>query len=475
MIIDNATSNNGRIPITITSVAVAICFLAAIAIFITRIFRQAGSCCRDLCRKNSNTYNNDENENNTQEVFKRPKLRYEPLTPLKNLHKSMSYSVESLDSLRYAAFEIPGRLASQPIQPSTESTSGYSNLSINESLDGSLDGRVFVDEYVQPSQSELFSSRQSSLYDNDFATVNPDLYSKSLQRKTQGSSSFGKVRFSLQYEDKSKKKLIMTVHDILGLQFGRGFENVMTLYLSAVLLPERDYRFQSKHIQRSETVELNEVFTFHSRPHNRDFESRTIHLTVTFVEKSSKEIIYGGSRLPLLSHEIYSQVPTDISIGIKYSNTHHEIGDAQILLSYSSDHQKLSVLVKTLKFINQNMLENLTGLHVKAHLANISGDRVGKKRSVSKNLRTLNGGNLKNVNLVEFEDHMAFRLHPDQFLTSTLKLNLHGKHKIMGKHLTLGKIRIGDGSRDEAGRVHWKTVFNSEGVGWTVWHPIYSS
>ena len=109
----------------------------------------------------------------------------------------------------------------------------------------------------------------------------------------------------------------MSLHEITGLHYYRAMENVVGLYISAVLLPERDYRFQSSHLARAERVTLNEVFTFHSRPLNRDFESRTVLLTVVFMEKNSKETVYGESRLPLLSHEIYSQVPTDICIGVK--------------------------------------------------------------------------------------------------------------------------------------------------------------
>lgn len=70
---------------------------------------------------------------------------------------------------------------------------------------------------------------------------------------------------------------------------------------------------------------------------------------------------------------------------------------------------------------------------------------------------------------------MAFRLQPENFMLCTLKLNMHGKHKIMGKHLSLGKVRIGHSNRDEAGKCHWKAAFSSEGIGWTVWHPIYGA
>ena len=114
-------------------------------------------------------------------------------------------------------------------------------------------------------------------------------------------------------------------------------------------------------------------------------------------------------------------------------------------------------------------ISRFSGLHIKAHLVRIGGDRLGKKRNVSKGL-----GNTSS-SLVEFTDHMTFELDQENYLLCTLKLHIHGKHKIMGKHLSLGKIRIGDSNRDEGGKAHWKTALNSEGIGWTMWHPIYNA
>lgn len=99
----------------------------------------------------------------------------------------------------------------------------------------------------------------------------------------------------------------------------------------------------------------------------------------------------------------------------------------------------------------------------------VGGDRLGKKRSVSKSLANTA------TNLIDFQDHMTFDLEPENYMLCTLKLHIHGKHKIMGKHLSLGKMRIGDSNNDDGGKVHWKTVLNSEGIGWTMWHPIYNA
>ena len=38
-----------------------------------------------------------------------------------------------------------------------------------------------------------------------------------------------------------------------------------------------------------------------------------------------------------------------------------EIGDAQIVLSYSSEQKKLNVMIKTVKISSSNLLDHLTG------------------------------------------------------------------------------------------------------------------
>lgn len=472
----------------LASVGVAICFITTIALFLMKIFHKLGSCCRDLFSKSDNV-RPDENENKYQLMKKLPILRHEQLSggkaryePLAsgNKFKPMSLSMESLDSYRNAQFEIPGMLSCQAIQPfdTSSTTSGYSTsgLSHAESMDTCLDNRVFVDEYIQPQEREAFHSitrkavlvsslRKRESFDAD--GVMPELYETDI-RRTQGSSSLGKIRFSLQYENKMKRKLIMTLHDIVDLQFGRGTDHVTHLYVSAVLLPERDYRFQTKELARMQKININETFTFHSRPHNRDFESRTVHLTIMYVEKSRKEYAYGESRMALLSNEIYSQVPTDITVGIKGPSPYNEVGDAQVVLSYSSEQNRLNVMVKTVKFHN-SALDHLAGIHIKAHLTRVGGEKLGKKKSVSRSLASCVS------NLIEFQDHMSFHLEPENYMLCTLKMNVHGKHKIMRKHISLGKIRIGEGNRDDGGKVHWRTVINSEGIGWTMWHSIYSS
>ena len=326
-------------------------------------------------------------------------------------------------------FEIPGMITANVIQP-VENSSGYSTAasyaeSVNsDTTEGS--GRTFTEEMVQPNEKELFPgpapsrklqvSKQvqfrktwhSESFDQSTEFVEsfkPELYETKM-RRTQMAGSLGKIKFSLQYEDKTKRKLIMSLHELLDLQYVKGTENVVGLYITALLIPERDYRFQTKQLSRDTNIKLDEVFTFHSRPHNRDFEARTIHITIVYVERSSKEIIYGESRMPLLSHEIYSQVPTDLTIGVKPSppnviiiififlsifyfyflsitfyfnpvilgigsvnlkliNDMHlfqvEIGDAQIVLSYSSEQKKLNVMVKTVKISSSNLLDHLTG------------------------------------------------------------------------------------------------------------------
>jgi len=323
----------------LTSIGGAICFVALVVLFVSQIFSALTNCCKNLFGKKTNSplrKNIDVNDNSFLRSSKN--ARYEQLRPGMKTRPT-SLSVDSLDSYKTAMFEIPGMITANAIQP-IEISSGYSSYpeSINsENTDSS--SRPFSEEAVQPHEKELYPSAvptrkitvpkqgqfrktwHSDSFDQSnemVETFKPELYESKL-RRTQMSGSLGKMKFSLQYEDKTKRKLIMSLHELLDLQYVKGTEQVVGLYITAMLIPERDYRFQTKQLTRDTDIKLDEVFTFHSRPLNRDFEARTIHITVVYVERSSKEIVYGESRMPLLSHEIYSQVPTDLTIGIKPS------------------------------------------------------------------------------------------------------------------------------------------------------------
>ena len=340
-----AKTGNSSIVHVVTSIGGAICFLALISLFVSNAFRSLSSCCKNIFggRKDKSPLRSDHdvNDNSFLRNSGGKTTRYEQLRPTTKMRPT-SLSVESLDSYKNAMFEIPGMITANVIQP-VESSSGYSTTasyaeSVNsDTTEGS--GRAFTEEMVQPNEKELFPgpapsrklqvSKQvqfrknwhSESFDQSTEFVEsfkPELYETKM-RRTQMAGSLGKIKFSLQYEDKTKRKLIMSLHELLDLQYVKGTENVIGLYITALLIPERDYRFQTKQLSRDTNIKLDEVFTFHSRPHNRDFEARTIHITIVYVERSSKEIIYGESRMPLLSHEIYSQVPTDLTIGVKPS------------------------------------------------------------------------------------------------------------------------------------------------------------
>ena len=144
--------------------------------------------------------------------------------------------------------------------------------------------------------------------------LRPELYLPS-RRRTVGLGNLGKIRFSLQFEDKTKKKLNLFLHRLDKLQFTR--PEITEVFVNVILLPERESIYHTKRQSRRPSLVFDEQFIFSSRPLNRDFESKTVRFVVTYVDKSSKEIPYGESRMPLLSREIYSQVQTDVSLNIK--------------------------------------------------------------------------------------------------------------------------------------------------------------
>ena len=102
--------------------------------------------------------------------------------------------------------------------------------------------------------SESFDQQNTDFVES----FKPELYETKM-RRTQMAGSLGKIKFSLQYEDKTKRKLIMTLHELQDLQYVKGTENVVGLYITALLIPERDYRFQTKQLSRDTSLKLDEV------------------------------------------------------------------------------------------------------------------------------------------------------------------------------------------------------------------------
>ena len=147
-----------------------------------------------------------------------------------------------------------------------------------------------------------------------FNFVQPELY-RAIRRRTLGSGDLGKVLCSLKYKDDTKRTLSLTVHRIRELQPFRVV--VGSVYINIIMLPDRE----SIHHTRSQSsigtnIKFEDSFDFPSKPLNRDFESKTIRFVVRSIDKDEKESNYGEARIPLLSYEIYSQIPTDISLNI---------------------------------------------------------------------------------------------------------------------------------------------------------------
>ena len=110
----------------------------------------------------------------------------------------------------------------------------------------------------------------------------------------------------------------------------------------------------------------------------------------------------------------------------------------------------------------------ISGLNFKCY-ARKFGNRTGKKTTIAKRLE----GSPEYSSDINRE--CKFRIPREDFMDHDITCSVGGKHKILGKKLHLGKVVIGNGSKDETGVVHWKTIFASPGIAWAVWHPIYSS
>ncbi|XP_065674503.1 synaptotagmin-2 isoform X2 [Hydra vulgaris] len=447
-------------------VALTLCVLSVLTFSLLKYFRKANSCCY-CCFWKKPIKKETRNESFKKSVQKLPNFRNSTRLPQK------AYSHESLN-LHVDNFEIPGKIQIHSVQPDNSSTSDYFSV-LSASEDDDVSKRItFLEEPIQPKlyakvhKSNSLRSSSSNISSESFQDqLNLDIYA-SERRYTQGAGSLGKIKLSLQYEDISKQTLSITFNELLNLtHLG---ENIIGICFETILLPDRQVAYQSKVIEQANFQNINQTFHFLSKPQNRDFEARTVYIAVKLVEKSQKEIAYGETRISLLNYEIYNQVSTDLSVGIKSCSAQNEIGDIQLCMSYHPDQKKLVAMAKTIKFMNSATIHNITSIHIKARLVKVDGVKLGKKRVISKYLLSN-----KADQLIEFQDSMSFKLSLEHFSQCTLKLNLHGKHKILGKHINLGKVRIGENNKNETGKVHWWTLTKSDAIGWNMWHPIYSS
>eukprot|EP00112_Aurelia_sp_Birch-Aquarium-sp1_P006043 Seg1675.6 transcript_id=Seg1675.6/GoldUCD/mRNA.D3Y31 product=Synaptotagmin-1 protein_id=Seg1675.6/GoldUCD/D3Y31 len=300
----------------------------------------------------------------------------------------------------------------------------------------------------------------------DFQTnIRPELYNISRQ-KTMGIGNLGKIQIALQYEDKSRKKLDIFLNKMNKLQINR--PDITGIYASIVLLPERESIFTTKQCKVTTNPVFEEKFVFTSRPMNRDFESKTALFLIHYTDRAAKDVIYGEARMPLLCREIYSQVLTDVTLNIKAASMQSEFGDLLVQLIYS-ESGTLHVMAKMMKVPRSMSLENMSGITLKCYLRKF-GSRIGKKTSLAKSLQTY-----ANQHIIEVNGECKFKVPKENFMDCDVTCVVSGRHKILGKKLNLGKVTLGNSSKDETGAVHWKTIYSSPGIAWTVWHPIYSS
>lgn len=332
MVADYSFFKHGHNVEVISSYLISLTFLLVIALFVVQLFRK----CTECCKFKDNKYGNIPKDSIQNKYMLINKKRSNAVSGHGGQRSSVCIS--SLESYRNANFEIPGMVSCESIQP-TDSSSASGSGSLGGSVDEYINNRYlideqFVEEFIQPEPGETLipiQGAKSRQYrrspDHRISThleagvleaqLNRELYEAS-SNIIQGSSSLGKLVFTLQYEDNSKKKLIMTLLELSNLRFSKLNENVEAIILAVTLLPEREYVYKTKELERANKMQLTDSFTFHSRPRNRDFESRTVVVSILLIcPNSGKEMIYGEARLPLLSHEIYSQVSTKVSVGLR--------------------------------------------------------------------------------------------------------------------------------------------------------------
>lgn len=472
-------------------------FATVITLIVARYYKQIRACCT-RCFSGEDPDNNSTNNNQS-----RDDVTYSKMSEAKGAFSAFPYLTPMFtipgDSRKNLL--VPGGFFSQAIQPelkqnrfaSTEdgfsprgadsrSGSPSSTYSARRSTSSSIslpakfspyaskrkikfrqDSHVFSSDDEENAAQNAETGQFMSFQDMTMlSTFDPKMYDIKRQR-TVGAGELGKIELSVQYENNSRKKLILSLNRIRKLQLR---PDISGIYASVVLLPEREVIYTTKQHRVTPNPNFEERFIFSSRPMNRDFQSKTVLFLIHFTDRLSKDIIYGEARMPLLCREIYSQVTTDVTLNIKAASMQSEFGDLLVQLIY--DEGTLTVTFKMIKVPSSMSLENMAALRIKSYVKK-STTRIGRKNISITTLRD------HNQYLIQLDGESSFKVTKEVFMACDLTCSVIGKHKILGKKLHLGKVIIGQNSRDETGIVHWKTVSSSPGVAWSVWHPIYST
>ncbi len=370
----------------LTAVAIALgalFFATVITLIVARYYRQIKAFCARCCQ----TEDGEPVNTPRSATEKNANVPYNKM--IEDVKRSSTYSgrfppmfLSSKDN----PFTIPGSFFAQAIQPEIKFDS-LSDESIKFNRESSVSGspsgtptmhrRLTLSTVSLPAnfspkaarrisrsqqESPIYSSEEDdnaathgnkklgvSVEDLMFLNIRPELYDIS-RRKTVGKGNLGKISISLQYEDKSRKKLDLFIQKITKLQFAR--PDIIGIYASIVLLPEREGIFTTNQHTVTASPIFEEKFIFSSKPMNRDFESKTVLILVHYTDRASKDVIYGEARMPLLSREIYSQVPTDVTLNIKAASM-------QVCSSYLSALPRLITRVPLFANSNNSSKNNI--------------------------------------------------------------------------------------------------------------------
>ena len=337
----------------------ALFFATALTLIVARYYKKIRALCESCCHDDSSTSSEKENEAPDKQKLAQ--------------HFTPAFLQPSEDQ-----FTIPGAFYSRSIQPQirmtpmteqhfnsrTYSSSSKTSLhrnKLNASSVTSLPAnfspeaakrkwKAVTDSPSDDDTASLKSEDIQSFSVDDLTSfdLKPELYNISRQR-TMGIGGLGKVHLSLQYESTSRKKLDVYLKDLIKLHIAR--PDLVSVYVSIILLPERELIYTTKHQNASPTAVFNERFVFASKPMNRDFDSKTVLVLIHNIDKSGKDIMYGEARLPLLCKEIYSQIPTDVTLNIKIASIQVN-ADSCILLEKSNYYQSTTARLYSLLHCN---------------------------------------------------------------------------------------------------------------------------
>ncbi|XP_065070854.1 synaptotagmin-C-like [Rhopilema esculentum] len=290
--------------------------------------------------------------------------------------------------------------------------------------------------------------------------LRPELYDTSRKRSV-GFGTLGKIKMSLQYlnHDKTKLELFFQYMDQLQLRPG-----VIGIQVGITLLPERENMYHSKMHQATDHPIFEQSFVFKRTLPNDSFNTKTIRFHVYILQGQEKRR-YGESNMPLARSEIFGQIKTDNVLNINPPSQTTEVGDVLIEIFYTKTDE-FHALIRTVRLASTTSVDQLSALQVKAYLKK-------KRRKVGESQTKMISLTNEREEYIQLNLDLKHKIPWATFMEHSLHVTVSGKHRILGRVMKIGKVILGENAVTMADNIHWKSIMNSPGAPYNLWHILH--